>query len=46
MEDERDAEQCFGIDFGDEHSADPMRDSYSYHLICGMMILKNACHIF
>ena len=34
-EDERDAEQCFGIDFGDEHSADPMRDSYSYHLICG-----------
>lgn len=27
--------QCFGIDFGDSHSADPMRDSYSYHLICG-----------
>ena len=35
LEDERDAEYCFGIDFGDEHSADPMRDSYSYHLICG-----------
>lgn len=35
LEDERDVEQCFGIDFGDEHSADPMRDSYSYHLICG-----------
>lgn len=33
--DEKAAEQCFGIDFGDEHSADPMRDSYSYHLICG-----------
>jgi len=23
----------FGVDFGDEHSAHPMRDSYSYHLI-------------
>lgn len=33
--DEREAEQCFGVDFGDDHSADPMRDSYSYHLICG-----------
>lgn len=32
-EDEKDAEQCFGIDFGDEHSADPMRDSYSKLLI-------------
>lgn len=30
---ERGAEQCFGVDFGDDHSADPMRDSYSYHLI-------------
>lgn len=28
-------ELCFGVDFGDDHSADPMRDSYSYHLICG-----------
>jgi hypothetical protein len=27
--------QYFGVDLGDEHSADPMRDSYSYHLICG-----------
>lgn len=27
--------QCFGVDFGDDHSANPMRDSYSYHLICG-----------
>lgn len=26
-------EELFGVDFGDEHSADPMRDSYSYHLI-------------
>lgn len=34
-EDEREAEQCFGVDFGDDHSADPMRDSYSFHLICG-----------
>lgn len=33
-EDEREAEQCFGVDFGDDHSADPMRDSYSFHLIC------------
>lgn len=32
---ENDAEKCFGVDFGDNHSADPMRDSYSYHLICG-----------
>ena len=23
----------FGVDFGDDHSANPMRDSYSYHLI-------------
>jgi hypothetical protein len=30
-----DASQYFGVDLGDEHSADPMRDSYSYHLICG-----------
>ena len=30
-EDEREAEQCFGVDFGDDHSADPMRDSYSFH---------------
>lgn len=29
------AGQCFGIDFGDDHSADPLRDSYSYHLIYG-----------
>lgn len=34
-EGEMEAEQCFGIDFGDGHSADPLRDSYSYHLICG-----------
>lgn len=33
--DEREAAQCFGIDFGDDHSAYTMRDSYSYHLICG-----------
>lgn len=33
-EDERQTEQCFGIVFGDNHSADPMRDSYSCHLIC------------
>jgi hypothetical protein len=30
-----DVSQYFGVDLGDEHSADPMRDSYSYHLICG-----------
>lgn len=34
-EEQKEAEQCFGVDFGDDHSADPMRDSYSYHLICG-----------
>lgn len=33
-EENREREACFGIDFGDERSADPMRDSYSYHLIC------------
>ena len=33
--DKREMDQCFGVDFGDDHSADPMRDSYSYHLICG-----------
>lgn len=27
------ADALFGVDFGDEHSADPLRDSYSYHLI-------------
>ena len=32
---EEDDSQYFGVDFGDDHSADPMRDSYSYHLICG-----------
>jgi hypothetical protein len=30
-----DVSQFFGVDLGDEHSADPLRDSYSYHLICG-----------
>lgn len=32
-DDEDDVTSLFGIDFGDEHSADPMRDAYSYHLI-------------
>ena len=31
----REAGQCFGVDFGDDHSANPMRDSYSCHLLCG-----------
>lgn len=26
-------ENLFGVDFGDDHSANPLRDSYSYHLI-------------
>jgi hypothetical protein len=30
---DKDASELFGVDFGDDHSADPMRDSYSYHLI-------------
>jgi len=30
---DKDASELFGVDFGDVHSADPMRDSYSYHLI-------------
>ena len=29
----KDTSELFGVDFGDDHSADPMRDSYSYHLI-------------
>lgn len=32
--DVKDVAQYFGVDLGDDHSADPMRDSYSYHLIC------------
>ena len=30
---DKDASELFGVEFGDDHSADPMRDSYSYHLI-------------
>lgn len=30
---DKDTSELFGVDFGDDHSADPMRDSYSYHLI-------------